>query len=278
MFPSLVILFAVSTLGTESLWEKLPDGGVQVTVRLDPSNLGQIQPGDELEIEIPPGSQDLRRIRFVGGESKLTKTDATSRFQSIVAKPESPPLTTVGKASEKTPDRVTTKGADNQKLADNPKAADNQKLAEKKAADKIAPVASEIVGPRFPEGNLPTTGNPPSTPPVAKDSVVKDPAAKDPAALADATPADPWRSVMDKKDSRPDVAKTHVVGYSPTDPANGQPTVAKENVSWWLYALGGGLVASLAANVFLGWVHMGQRSRYRDLARKLFAGPPADPA
>ncbi len=265
MLTSIAMLFVVSSVGNEVTWEALPDGGLQYTVRVDSSQLMSLKIGDEIVSNVPPKNQDIRRFRLViGPDTNLSKVEMPSRFQSIVAKPEIPPATGTAKEVAKAATKDATKNSD-------------------KGSDSV-------VGPRFPEGNL-----------VAKETPVEKNSDKSDNKndKSHETSPDPWQSVVDKKNPL-DTEKPHVVGYSPSeneildqvrppsgghfklyspsDAASSKPAVAEENLGWLPYALGGGLIASLAGNAFLGWVTIGQRGRYRELTRKLFAGSTSEPA
>ena len=72
MHALLLCLAAVAT-GTDVGWQRMPEGGMQYIIELDPQTLEALRAGQALESDIPPGAGDVHSYRIVVGAKKLPR-------------------------------------------------------------------------------------------------------------------------------------------------------------------------------------------------------------
>lgn len=70
----LLACLAGATLGIESGWRPLPDGGTEYIIQLDPQTLETLRSGQAIQSDIPPEAGTVRSYRIVVGEGKLPRT------------------------------------------------------------------------------------------------------------------------------------------------------------------------------------------------------------
>jgi hypothetical protein len=69
-----ILLFAAAAVGVEAGWEPLAEGGHEYTIQIEPSLLGRLQSGNDLQSEIPP-QVNVKRFRITIGTGALARID-----------------------------------------------------------------------------------------------------------------------------------------------------------------------------------------------------------
>jgi hypothetical protein len=70
---ALVICVAAATLGIDVGWERLPDGGMEYIIQLDPQTLESLRTGQAIQSDIPPSAGEVRSYRIMVGGKKLPR-------------------------------------------------------------------------------------------------------------------------------------------------------------------------------------------------------------
>jgi hypothetical protein len=70
---TLLISIAVATLGIDVGWQRLPEGGMQYVIQLDPQALDALRAGQPIESDIPAGAGDVRSYRIIVGKGTLRR-------------------------------------------------------------------------------------------------------------------------------------------------------------------------------------------------------------
>ncbi len=71
---AILICLAAATLGSDVGWERLPDGGMQYIIQLDPQTVEALQAGQPIQSDIPPAAgNDIRSYRIIVGKGKLPR-------------------------------------------------------------------------------------------------------------------------------------------------------------------------------------------------------------
>jgi hypothetical protein len=70
---ALLISIAVATLGIDVGWQRLPEGGMQYIIQLDPQALAALRAGQAIESDIPAGAGDVRSYRIIVGNGPLRR-------------------------------------------------------------------------------------------------------------------------------------------------------------------------------------------------------------
>ena len=65
---ALLISIAVATLGIDVGWQRLPEGGMQYIIQLDPQALEALRAGQPIESDIPAGAGEVRSYRIIVGK------------------------------------------------------------------------------------------------------------------------------------------------------------------------------------------------------------------
>jgi hypothetical protein len=69
----IIICVAVAALGVDVGWKKLPDGGLEYIIQIEPGVLQSLRPGEEITSEVLPERRDIRAYRIQVGNEKLTR-------------------------------------------------------------------------------------------------------------------------------------------------------------------------------------------------------------
>jgi hypothetical protein len=69
---SLLVYVAAATLGFQVGWERLPDGGMEYVIQLDPATLAALRDGQPLHSAIPTDAGEIRAYRIVLGNGTST--------------------------------------------------------------------------------------------------------------------------------------------------------------------------------------------------------------
>ena len=68
---ALLISIAVATLGIDYGWQRLPEGGMQYIIQLNPQALEALRAGQPIESDIPAGAGEVRSYRIIVGRGAL---------------------------------------------------------------------------------------------------------------------------------------------------------------------------------------------------------------
>ena len=116
---ALMICVAAAVLGTDVGWQRMPEGGMEYIIQLDPQTLETLRAGVPIESDIPPAAGDVRSYRIMVGKEKLPRD----------VPPASPPVA---------------------KPSPEPKPAEPQPAAGSQEPQPAATQASEPGGKRYP--------------------------------------------------------------------------------------------------------------------------------
>jgi len=68
---ALLVSIAVATLGIDYGWQRLPEGGMQYIIQLNPQTLEALRAGQSIESDIPAGAGEVRSYRIIVGQGAL---------------------------------------------------------------------------------------------------------------------------------------------------------------------------------------------------------------
>jgi hypothetical protein len=100
----LIYHIAVTTLGFDVGWQRLPEGGMEYIIQLDPQTLDALRAGQPIESDIPAAAGEVRSYRITLGKAKLPRETPPMRpmlqekspLEIIVPKEPSPPTSNLG--------------------------------------------------------------------------------------------------------------------------------------------------------------------------------------
>ena len=69
---ALILCVATAALGVDVGWQRLPEGGMEYIIQLDPQTL-EILRGEPIQSDIPPGAGKIHSYRIVVGTQKLPR-------------------------------------------------------------------------------------------------------------------------------------------------------------------------------------------------------------
>ena len=88
---TLMLCVATAALGIDVGWQRLPEGGMQYIIQLDPQTLDVLRAGEPIQSDIPRTAGEVRSYRIVVGAKKLPHdAPVTSPSTAKIAEPESP--------------------------------------------------------------------------------------------------------------------------------------------------------------------------------------------
>jgi hypothetical protein len=88
---ALLVFVAATTLGFQVGWQRLPEGGMEYTIQLDPATLDALRDHQELHSAIPSEAGEIRSYRIVMGTG-------TPPREAPLPKPVPPPAAPVAPA------------------------------------------------------------------------------------------------------------------------------------------------------------------------------------
>jgi hypothetical protein len=94
---AVMVCIAVATLGIDVGWQRLPDGGMEYIIQVEPQTLDALGSGQTVQSDIPSNAGDIRAFRIVVGTKKLpheTPLGGPPRVDVLkppASPPESPP-------------------------------------------------------------------------------------------------------------------------------------------------------------------------------------------
>ena len=81
----LLVCVAAATLGFQVGWERLPDGGMEYVIELDPAAINALRDGQTLRSYIPAAAGEIRAYRIAMGAGRPKR-------ETPPAKPAPPPV------------------------------------------------------------------------------------------------------------------------------------------------------------------------------------------
>ena len=94
-----ILQIAAATLGFDVGWQRLPEGGMEYIIQLDPQTLAALQAGQPIQSDIPTAAGEVRSYRIVLGKAKLPRdmppapTIRNPMLSKTIVPNEPPPLT-----------------------------------------------------------------------------------------------------------------------------------------------------------------------------------------
>jgi hypothetical protein len=247
---SIMLCLAVATLGVDVGWQRMPDGGMEYIIEIEPQTLDAIRSQQEPSIssDVPRTVGDVRRWRIVMGPGKDPLPRDTP---SAPAKPhpeaKEPPLlsTLPTKLPEATSPAETdsNQGKDLQPGRKNGLNTLPDPLIE---ATKTPPADEAKRSAASPVETAPITFDPSSS---AASTTAAESSQQPPGSETPSLPPDV------KTNMKP------AIGNSGTDGQGDAPAKPWLPLTCTLF----GLFASLGGNVFLGWIVWDLRTRFRAL-------------
>ena len=70
---TILLCIATASVGIHAGWQRMPEGGMQYIIQLDPENLQSVHEGAELESDIPPSAGEIRSFKIVMGTKPLPR-------------------------------------------------------------------------------------------------------------------------------------------------------------------------------------------------------------
>ena len=86
---TMMICIAVATLGIDVGWQRLPEGGMEYIIQIEPQTLDALRSGEAIQSDIPTSVGDIRAYRIVVGSNKLPRETPPS---PTIATQPSPPV------------------------------------------------------------------------------------------------------------------------------------------------------------------------------------------
>jgi hypothetical protein len=248
---SWIVLMATATLGVDQGWQPIAGGGYEYIIQIEPETLDSIRSGRDLFLHLPESMVGVQSYRITSGSGPLPHNGEPPPAIAQAARTEVPGGPRLGGAPNPMP-----KGPDLRKGADMGKGA----VADEKATPETMtpepgsrPLPVQPTGNRQAEGNQQATGN----------QQASGESASPVAAMADATKtprtAVPNEPPQDGGSPSDDLPK----GFDAAGRAETKPVWMSLNAALMV------LFASLGVNMFLGWVTVAQRGRYRSVLARL---------
>jgi hypothetical protein len=277
MLSAMVICCASSARGVQFGWQKLNDGGIEYLVQVEPTLLESFHEQGFIS-DIPPGLRDVRRIRITVGEDKLPNQNNLQGPQALPPPPPTPSdksaasNPTAGASAARDPG-ATGSGAeysnsgspqdqsvDSNRIASHETAGDNAATpANASPEHSLFPLPflrsgmGRSAAPKNGEGDANSVANPQLGP--------------DDGPPDGRTVGTHSLKIVDAQ--KPDITNSSTAVSS----GNGDPLPTATSKPWLpLMAALLALFASLAANVYLAWIHQAVRAKYRALIQRLPLG------
>lgn len=233
-------------------WRPLPDGGMQYLIQLDPLTVDILRTGQAIESFIPPQVKDVRGFQIGIGTGKLPRIDPPASPPSVGGQKTTGPANASPKTEPGRPSGLGGFGSLGTAFS-GAKGARSESAFGSTSAGPNAPsrVADRPTGPARDESPPPLPANPSSRPFFEKSGP------KPPPGKASAATFEQWagnKEIAEKQSTA-------------SPPATGETAPARP---WTALTLAlAGLFGSLGGNVYLGWLLIETRRRYRAALRRL---------
>ena len=88
----LLICVAAATFGFQVGWERLPEGGMEYIIQLDPAAIDALRDGQTLHSAIPADAGEIRAYRIVMGTAEQAAArDAAAETRAAAVRRSNPP-------------------------------------------------------------------------------------------------------------------------------------------------------------------------------------------
>ena len=87
---TLLICLAAATIGFDVGWQRLPEGGTQYIIQLDPQTLESLKAGQPIQSDIPPTAGEIRSYCIKTGNDRLPRDTPPPKKEE----PKPPPVET----------------------------------------------------------------------------------------------------------------------------------------------------------------------------------------
>ena len=89
---TIMVCLAAAMLGVDVGWQRLPDGGMEYIIQIEPQTLEALRAGEAIRSDVPAEAGDIRSYRIeVGSKKKLTR-DKPAAPQRLAPDPAVKPL------------------------------------------------------------------------------------------------------------------------------------------------------------------------------------------
>ncbi len=298
----LVILLAAAVVGVDYGWQPRAGGGFEYIIQIEPETLESLRNGEDVVSDLPPFLRDVRSYRITVGSGDVPRLGTPPLATRPEDEPPAPsqaerveptaPSTfeivddlTAGPPSEFTPGPVVDRGQWQPRQVDDRFPALPEGTASPDAEERPSesgqgtyvppiplhfPTVPSLESPEYeapevpfdtgtdvewPEEDSELASEPPQLPYVANSSEI---------------PAEQTSYEANVADNRT-AAKVPIRGEASEDAATASPSHEEKGMWWPLAVCLLGLCLSLGGNVYLGWLTVAFRSRYRHIARRLRA-------
>ncbi len=274
------ILLMVSAVGVDTGWQPHEAGGLEYIIQIEPELLAALREGESLTSEIPAHVEGVRRYRIVVGNKPLPKISPPPASQNApppAQQQQSPP-----------PPRATEREQPPRSEATEPPRVPPTEQAAEAAAPRYP---TEPRYPSEPQGTDALPSREPNDAATEQAAQPQQPEAQPEPRYPDFDPPPPHRPELEPavEPSRPAISEPiaetepprifdgdgepeglQTTFKQPTEAASGSSAASSAETSdaptlvGWSIALLL-LVASLAANIYLGWMWIDTRRRYQSL-------------
>lgn len=237
------LCMATAVCGITTGWEPGPQGKLQFIIQIEPEAVPSMVEGTPIEFDLPPEHQGITHFRFQIGRGELPRLGHPApppTHETIASEPAAAPAFQPGvdlpiKPAGKQPSRPEPR-----KQPSRPEPGDRQNPVTQPAAED--PLIFDF-------------------PPLPK----KDDANHASSASADAAPSllpdDPrTQSIKERK-----AMFAQPVRGNPSSPTEGSSPTSGERLTTPLVVVSSTAIGLFAALVYLSWIHLGTRRRYRVL-------------
>jgi hypothetical protein len=87
---TLLIYVATATLGIQTGWERLPEGGMEYVIQLDAAALNALRDGQAIQSDIPSAAGEIRSYRIYMGNAKPQRQDPPLKLAPPLPPAEKP--------------------------------------------------------------------------------------------------------------------------------------------------------------------------------------------
>ncbi len=86
-----LLCVATAVVGVEVGWQRLPEGGMQYIIQLEPQTLEALRAGEAIESDIPPSAGEIRSYRLIVGKKVLPRETPPATAKTAEPKPADRP-------------------------------------------------------------------------------------------------------------------------------------------------------------------------------------------
>jgi hypothetical protein len=86
-----LLCVATALVGVEVGWQRLPEGGMQYIIQIEPQTLDALRAGEAIESDIPPAAGEIRSYRLIVGKKPLPRETPPAAPKLPAPKAAEPP-------------------------------------------------------------------------------------------------------------------------------------------------------------------------------------------